>query len=40
MKKQLRLYDDPVAYGKFNAEELKEKILSLSAFSGYNARVE
>jgi hypothetical protein len=40
LKKQLRLYDDSMAYGKFNGEGLKEKILSLSAFSGYNVRVE
>jgi len=39
-KKQLRLYDDSMAYGKFNGEGLKEKILSLSSFSGYNVRVE
>jgi len=39
-KKQLRLYDDSMAYGKFNGEGLKEKILFLSAFSGYNLRVE
>jgi Janus/Ocnus family (Ocnus) len=40
VKKQLRLYDDSTAYGKFNRERLKEKILSLSAFSGYDVRVE
>jgi hypothetical protein len=39
-KKQLRLYDDSMAYGKFNGHELKEKILSFSAFSGYNVRIE
>jgi hypothetical protein len=39
-KKQIRLYDDSMAYGKFNGEGLKKKILSLSAFSGYNVRVE
>jgi len=39
-KKQLRLYDDSMAYGKFNGKGLKEKILSFSAFSGYNVRVE
>jgi hypothetical protein len=40
LKKHLRLYDDSMAYGKFNGKGLKEKILSLSAFSGYNVRVE
>jgi hypothetical protein len=39
-KKQLRLYDDSMAYGKFNGEGLKERILSLPAFSGYNVSVE
>jgi hypothetical protein len=39
-KKQLRLYDDSLAYGKFDREGLKEKILSLSAFSRYTVRVE
>jgi hypothetical protein len=39
-KKQLRLYDDSMAYGKFSGEGLKEKILSLPAFSGYNVSVE
>ena len=40
IKKQLRLYDDSMAYGKFNGHGLKEKILSLSAFSEYNVRIE
>jgi hypothetical protein len=40
VKKQLRLYDESMAYGKFTREGLKEKILSLSAFSGYDVRVE
>ena len=40
MKKQLRLYDDSMAYGKFNGQGLKEKILSISAFSGYNVQIE
>ena len=39
-KKQLRLYDDSMAYGKFNGHGLKEKILSFSAFSGYNVQIE
>ena len=40
IKKQLRLYDDSMAYGKFNGQGLKEKILSVSAFSGYKVRLE
>jgi hypothetical protein len=40
MKKQLRLYDDSMAYGKFNGQGLKEKIRSLSVFSGYNVLIE
>jgi hypothetical protein len=39
-RKQLRLYDDSMAYGKFNRKGLKEKIPFLSALSGYNVRVE
>jgi hypothetical protein len=39
-KKQLRLYDDSLAYGKFDREGLKEKILSLAAFSRYTVRFE
>jgi hypothetical protein len=38
--KHLRLYDDSMAYGKFNAKMLKEDILSLPAFSGYTVLVE
>ena len=40
IKKQLRLYDDSMAYGKFNGQGLKKKILSISAFSGYNVQIE
>ena len=39
-KKQLRLYDDSMAYGKFNGKGLKEKILSISALAGYNVQIE
>jgi hypothetical protein len=31
----IRLFDDSMAYGKFNGEGLSEKILSLPAFTGY-----
>jgi hypothetical protein len=40
LKKQLRLYDDSMAYGKFNRKGMKEKILSVSTFSGYNVQIE
>jgi len=40
LNKQLRLYDDSMAYGKFNGQGLKEQILTLSVFSGYNVQIE
>ena len=38
--KDLRLYDNSMAYGKFDARGLKEKIFSLETFSGYTIRIE
>jgi len=39
-KKVLRLYDDSMAYGKFDKKGLKKKILSLSGFSEYTVKIE
>jgi hypothetical protein len=38
--KRLRLYDDSMAYGKFDKKNILEKILSLGRFSGYEVIVE
>jgi hypothetical protein len=39
-KKNIRLYDDSMAYGKFDKSGLKKKILSLEDFSGYKVRID
>ena len=39
-KKLLHLYDDSMAYGKFEKNGLKEKILSLAGFSNYTVRID
>lgn len=39
-KKFLRLYDDSMAYGKFDRRGLKEKILSIAEFSNYKVQIE
>jgi hypothetical protein len=39
-KKRIRLYDDSMAYGKFDRKGLMEKILSLAVFSGYKGKIE
>lgn len=39
-KKFLRLYDDSMAYGKFNRKGLEEKILSIAEFSNYEVQIE
>ncbi len=39
-KKFLRLYDDSMAYGKFDKKGLKKKILSLAGFSDYTVKIE
>ena len=39
-KKLLRLYDDSMAYGKFDRKGLKEKILSIAEFSKYKVQIE
>ena len=35
IKKTIRFFDDSMAYGKFDARGLPEKVSSLPAFSGY-----
>ncbi|MDH5203415.1 MAG: hypothetical protein OEW69_09170 [Nitrospirota bacterium] len=39
-KKFLRLYDDSMAYGKFDRRRLKEKLLSIAEFSHYTVQIE
>jgi hypothetical protein len=39
-KKLLHLYDDSMAYGKFENYGLKEKILSLAVVSSYKVRID
>jgi hypothetical protein len=36
MKKTIRLYDDSMAYGKFDLRGLPEKVNSIPAFSGFS----
>ena len=38
--KLLHLYDDSMAYGKFEKNGLKEKILTLAGFSDYTVRID
>lgn len=39
-KKELRLYDDSMAYGRFNDEGLKERLLNSEEFSGFTIVIE
>jgi len=39
-KKHIRLYDDSLAYGKFDRRGLKERILSIAEFSKYKVQIE
>ncbi len=39
-KKHLRIYDNSMAYGKFEGKGLREKILSVSQFSDYKVQIE
>jgi hypothetical protein len=39
-KKNILLYDDSMAYGKFDKNGLKKKILSLEDFSGYEVQID
>jgi hypothetical protein len=39
-KKHLRIYDNSMAYGKFEGKGLREKILSVSQFSSYKVQIE
>lgn len=40
IKKILKFYDNSMAYGKFDAKGLAEKILSIPDFSGYAVLIE
>jgi hypothetical protein len=39
-KKFLHLYDDSMAYGRFDKNGLRKKILSLAGFSSYTVRID
>lgn len=39
-KKYVRLYDDSLAYGRFDTEGLKERIGQIDELSGYEVRIE
>lgn len=39
-KKHIRLYDDSMAYGKFDRRSLKENIHSIAEFAGYTVQIE
>jgi hypothetical protein len=39
-KKTIKLYDNSMAYGKFDATGLKEMLVSLPEFSGYTITIE
>ena len=39
-RKLLHLYDNSMAYGKFEKKGLKEKVLSLAGFSDYTVRID
>ncbi|HXY54187.1 MAG TPA: hypothetical protein VEM40_05880 [Nitrospirota bacterium] len=39
-RKTIKLYDNSMAYGKFEIEGLKKKMLSLPAFSAFMVRIE
>ncbi len=38
-EKRIRLYDNSMAYGRFDTEGLKEKILSLKGMSDYSVQI-
>ncbi|MDQ7786302.1 MAG: hypothetical protein RDU01_01720 [Thermodesulfovibrionales bacterium] len=39
-EKVIRLYDNSMAYGRFEARGLKEKVLSVKRMSGYRVEIE
>ena len=39
-KKYLKLYGDSMAYGRYDRRGMKEKILSIEEFAGYDVHVE
>jgi hypothetical protein len=39
-RKFLRMYDDSMAYGKFDTKGMKKKILSIAVFAGYAVQIE
>ena len=39
-KKYVRLYDDSLAYGRFNTKGLREKIHSIDGFSNFEVQIE
>jgi len=39
-EKFIRIYDDSMAYGRFDSEGLREKILSISGMSDYTVLIE
>jgi len=39
-KRYIRLYDNSMAYGRFDPAGLKEKILSVDELSGYDVKIE
>ena len=40
VNKCVRLYDDSMAYGKFDAEGLKDKVLRMKGLAGYEVVIE
>lgn len=38
--RSIRIYDDSMAYGKFNPSGLREKVLALKELAGYNVTIE
>jgi len=40
LEKHIRIYDNSMAYGKFDEKGLKEKILSIDALSDYDVVIE
>jgi hypothetical protein len=39
-RKSIRLYDDSLAYGKFNKQNMADKILSFAEFTGFTVMIE
>ena len=39
-RKTIRLYDDSLAYGKFNKQNMADKILSFDEFTGFTVVIE